>query len=310
MKFRDYYQILGVSRDASTDEIKRAYRKLARKFHPDVSSEADAEERFKEIGEAYEVLKDPEKRTAYDQFGKDWRAGQDFRPPPGWDAGFEFAGAGGRASGFSDFFETLFGSGRMGGFSGQMRRPKGEDHHAKIMISLSDAYSGVARTLTLRAPEVTANGHVTTRERSIKVNIPKGVTEGQRIRLAGQGSAGAGAGQPGDLYLEVGLEPHAFFAASGRDIHLDLPITPWEAALGARVAVPTLGGNVDLTIPANSRPGHTLRLKGRGLPGRPDGDQIVTLRIETPEADDGEKEDFYRRMSELMPLDPRKNLRI
>ncbi len=310
MKFRDYYQLLGVSRDASTDEIKRAYRKLARKFHPDVSSEADAEERFKEIGEAYEVLKDPEKRTAYDQFGKDWQAGQEFRPPPGWDAGFEFAGAGGRASGFSDFFESLFGSGRMGGFSEHMRHPKGEDHHAKIMISLTDAYSGATRTLTLRAPEVTADGHVTTRERSIKVNIPKGVTNGQRIRLAGQGSAGAGRGQPGDLYLEIGLEPHEFFAASGRDIHLDLPITPWEAALGAKVAVPTLGGNVDLTIPSNSRPGRKLRLKGRGLPGRPDGDQFVTLRIETPEADDAEKEDFYRRMSELMPLDPRKNLHL
>lgn len=307
MKFRDYYQILGVSRHASTDEIKRAYRKLARKFHPDVSSEADAEERFKEVGEAYEVLKDAEKRTAYDQFGKDWQAGQEFRPPPGWDAGFEFAGPGGQGSGFSDFFESLFGSSRMGGFSSHMRQPKGEDHHAKIMISLADAFSGATRALTLRAPEMTADGHVTTRKRSIKVNIPKGVTHGQRIRLAGQGASGAG-GRPGDLYLEVELEPHAFFTANGRDIHLDLPITPWEAALGAKVAVPTLGGDVDLTIPAKSRPGHKLRLKGRGLPGQPAGDQFVTLRIETPEADDAEKEAFYRRMSELMPLDPRKNL--
>jgi curved DNA-binding protein len=315
MKFRDYYQILGVERNASQDEIKRAYRKLARKYHPDVSKEADAEARFKEVGEAYEVLKDAEKRTAYDQFGQDWKAGQDFRPPPGWDAGYEFSGPGGGASDFSDFFETLFGGGRMGGFSqGSFsqgpRRSAGQDHHARIMISLADAYTGETRTLTLQAPEVSAHGHVSRRQRSIKVNIPKGVTEGQRIRLTGQGSPGTAGGSTGDLYLEVGFEPHAFFSAEGRDILLDLPVTPWEVALGATVQVPTLGGPVDLKIPAGSQSGNKLRLRKRGLPGNPAGDQIVTLRLETPIADTDEKRALYERMREELPMNPRSKLGV
>jgi len=314
MKFKDYYQILGLGRDATADDIKRAYRKLARKYHPDVSKEADAEARFKEVGEAYEVLKDPEKRSAYDRFGKDWKAGQDFRPPPDWDINFEYTGAGPGRGGqgeFSDFFESLFG--RMGagrGFRSRTARVHGEDHHARIRVSLPEAFSGAVKTLTLRSPSASPDGHVTTASHSIRVSIPKGVTEGQRIRLAGQGAAGFGGGSPGDLYLEVSLDPHPFFVPDGRVIHLTLPVTPWEAALGATVPVPTLGGKVDLKIPPNSQAGSKLRLKGRGLPGNPPGDQIVTLRIDTPPADSEKDREVYERMRREMPMNPRKHLGV
>jgi curved DNA-binding protein len=319
LQFKDYYDTLGVGRDASQDEIKRAYRRLARRFHPDVSEESDAEERFKEIGEAYEVLKDPEKRAAYDQFGKDWKAGQDFKPPPGWDAGFEYSGAGSGASGFSDFFETLFGDGRTGGFS---REPgggfggfgrgrgglRGEDHHARVLVSLEDAFTGGSRTLSLRNPAVGRDGRVETQTRSIRVTIPKGVKAGQRIRLAGQGSPGAGGAPAGDLYLEIGFEPHPLFEVEERDILLELPVAPWEAALGATIEVPTLGGAVTLKIPPGSQSGSRLRLRGRGLPGDPPGDQIVTLRIETPPADTPDRRALYEQMREQMPFSPRARL--
>jgi curved DNA-binding protein len=208
MEFKDYYAILGVGRDATADEVKRAYRRLARKYHPDVSKEADAEARFKELGEAYEVLRDPEKRAAYDRFGRDWKAGQEFRPPPDWDAGFEFSGPGARTGEFSDFFETLFGGGRRGfGFreAGPLR---GQNHHARILVPLKDAYEGGTRTIELRMPEQSPDGRVRTRSRTVRVAIPKGVTEGQRIRLAGQGAAGMQGGKPGDLYLEVAFDSH------------------------------------------------------------------------------------------------------
>jgi curved DNA-binding protein len=316
MQFQDYYKTLGVARDATLDEIKRAYRKLARKYHPDVSKEADAEARFKEVGEAYEVLKDPEKRAAYDQFGKDWKAGQDFRPPPDWDAGFEFSGPGDSGA-FSDFFENLFGGarrGRAGGYEDVFQRTRmrsrGEDHHARVVIGLTDAYSGATRTLNLRMPKVTPEGHVVTENRSVRVSIPRGVKEGQRIRLAGQGAAGLGGGPDGDLYLEVSFEPHPFYTADGRDILLEVPVTPWEAALGATLPVPTLGGKVDLKIPPNSRSGSKLRLKGRGLPGKPPGDQIVTLRIETPAATTAEQRAVYEKMRETMPMNPRHGLGV
>ncbi|MCP5420667.1 MAG: DnaJ domain-containing protein [Gammaproteobacteria bacterium] len=308
MEFKDYYQVLGVSRDATQDDIKRAYRKLARKYHPDVSKENDAEERFKEVGEAYEVLKDPEKRAAYDQFGKDWQAGQDFRPPPNWDSGFEFSGGGYTdARDFSDFFETLFGdrSSYHGGHKGAGIHAHGEDHHARLTVSLEDAYHGATRTITLTSANLDANGHLVSTPRSLNVKIPKGVTEGQRIRLAGQGSPGLGGGAHGDLYLEVALTAHPHFHAEQRDIYLELPVTPWEAALGASVTVPTLGGKVELKIPQGSQSGAKLRLKGRGLPGNPAGDQFVTLRIVIPAADTPEAKALYERMAEEMPLNPR-----
>jgi curved DNA-binding protein len=315
MKFKDYYQTLGLPREATAEDIKRAYRKLARKYHPDVSKEADAEAQFKEVGEAYEVLKDPEKRAAYDQFGKDWKAGQDFRPPPNWDMNFEYAGGGRPGEGaFSDFFETLFGQmgagrGRPGFRSGSVRMP-GEDHHARIQVSLQEAFSGGTKTLSLRAPKASPDGHVITATHTIRVSIPKGVMEGQRIRLAGKGSSGVGGGPPGDLYLEVSFERHPFFTAEGRNIHLALPVTPWEASLGATVPVPTLGGTVDLKIPAGSQSGNKLRLKNRGLPGSPPGDQIVTLRIETPPANTSDRRKLYERMRDEMPMNPRKHLGV
>jgi len=321
MKYRDYYQTLGLSRDATQAEIKRAYRRLARKYHPDVSEEPEAEARFKELGEAYEVLKDPEKRAAYDQFGKDWKAGQEFRPPPGWDTNFEFSGRGfGDSGGFSDFFESLFGAARGGGagaspfrdlggnLRGAARRMRGEDHHARVMVSLEDAYAGASKTLKLGVPRVNARGRVDTAERSVRVKIPRGVKHGQRIRLAGQGSSGAGGGQAGDLYLEVTIEPHRYFRPDGPDILLDLPVAPWEAALGATVKVPTLGGKVDLKIPPGSQTGTRLRLRGRGLPGSPAGDQIVDVQVEVPPADTDSSRALYEKMREEMPFEPRSRL--
>ncbi len=314
MEFKDYYPIMGVSRDATQDEIKRAYRKLARKYHPDVSKETDAEARFKEIGEAYEVLKDPEKRAAYDQLGTRWHTGQEFKPPPDWDANFAFGGGGftdSDTAGFSDFFESLFGhAGPWRHERGADLRMHGQDHHAKILIDLEDAFHGATRTITLRVPEVTPDGHVRTREHSLKVRIPKGIKQEQRIRLAKQGALGMGGGPPGDLYLEIEFKRHRLFHADGRDIYLDLPVAPWEAALGATIAVPTLGGTVDMKIPKGSMAGSTFRLKGRGLPGTPPGDQYLVLRIVTPAAKTQKAEALYRKMAQDLAFNPRANMGV
>ncbi len=316
MDFKDYYAVMGLARDATQDEIKRAYRKLARRYHPDVSQEPEAERRFKELGEAYEVLKDPEKRAAYDQLGDDWRAGQDFRPPPGWDGGFDFAGGGHSDTeprDFSDFFESLFGRGGMrgAGFAGaQARGGRGEDQHARIEIALEDAFNGATLGLQLRMPEVDANGRRVDRGRDIQVRIPQGVTTGKRIRLAGQGGKGFNGEAAGDLYLEVQLKPHPLYQVDGQDIHLTLPLAPWEAALGAKVAVPTLGGRVDLSVPAGAHAGQKLRLRGRGLAmkGRPAGDQIVTLQLTLPKADTEHKRALFETMAREMPYNPRAHL--
>jgi curved DNA-binding protein len=313
MQFKDYYQILGVSRDASQDDIKRAYRKLARKYHPDVSKETDSEERFKEVGEAYEVLKDPEKRVAYDSIGKQWQGGQDFQPPPGWERGFTFSGGGftdADADHFSDFFETLFGKAARGHdfYDDTHLRAKGGDQHAKLKISLEDAYRGTARTLTLNTPELDEQGGLVDRSRTLNVKIPQGVMAGQRIRLTGQGAPGFGGGPRGDLYLEVEFEPHPLFRAEQRDIYLELPVTPWEAALGQTMTIPTLDGKVELKIPPGSQSGTKLRLKGKGLPGNPPGDQYVVLRMVTPRADTPEAKALYVQMAEQIPMNPRAEL--
>lgn len=309
MEFKDYYKIMGVSRDASQDEIKRAYRRLARKYHPDVSKEADAEEKFKEVGEAYEVLKDPEKRAAYDRLGTHWEHGQGFEPPPEWRTGFQFEGGGftrGDPTDFSEFFEFLFGRP-----SGHARytsfhrgfHPEAQPYHAKIYIDLEDAYIGSTQALSLRQPAMDDSGRLIARTRRLNVKIPKGIKEGQVIRLGGAKGSSAG-----DVYLEVRFKPHRLFRPEGRDIFLDLPITPWEAALGSQVTVPTLGGNVELKIPANARSGQKLRLKGRGLPGDPPGDEYAVLHIVTPPATNNEARELYRKMSQVMPMNPREEL--
>jgi len=316
MEFKDYYEVMGVKRDASQGEIKRAYRKLARKYHPDVSKETDAEDRFKEVGEAYEVLKDTEKRAAYDQLGANWKTGQDFNPPPDWDAGFEFSGSNFQdadAAAYSDFFSSLFGQGfqpqgrgrAQGGF-----HARGDDHHAKVFINLEDAYQGTTRGITLRTPEVDSSGHVTTRERTLKVKIPKGVRQGQQILLSGQGSPGIGNGKAGDLYLEIGFNPHSMYRVEGRDLSIDLPVTPWEAALGASVNIPTPDGTVNLKIPAGSSSGRKLRLKGRGIPGKPAGDLYVITQITVPAADSDNAKALYRKMEQELPYDPRSKLGV
>ena len=245
MEYRDYYEIMGLEREATQDQIKRAYRKLARKYHPDVSKEKDAEASFKEVGEAYEVLKDPEKRAAYDQLGANWKVGQEFHPPPDWNEGFEFSGGGFTdrdASSFSDFFEQLFGQ-EFDRHPARYQIPKsfhahGEDHHARVLIDLEDAFHGAKRSVTLRTPDLDAEGRVHLQERILSVSIPKGVKSGQHIRLTGQGSPGFGEGNAGDLYLDVEFKPHKLFRVEGLDLYLDLPVAPWEAALGAKVKVP------------------------------------------------------------------------
>jgi len=317
MQFKDYYQVMGVARGASQDEIKRAYRKLARKFHPDVSKEANAEEKFKELQEAYEVLKDPEKRAAYDQLGADWRQGQEFRPPPGWDKGFEFSrgrpGGGGGAD-FSDFFSELFGARSpfgqahaAAGHAGRGFAAAGQDHVARVEIDLADAYRGGSRTIDLRSPEMTADGHVVVKPRTLRVSIPAGVTSGQQIRLAGQGSPGIGGGPPGDLYLEVNVRPHPLFQLDGRDVTIVLPVAPWEAGLGETVAVPTLGGSVEMKLPVGARAGQKLRLRGRGLPGPTPGDQYVTLQVVLP-PDGPLARALFEQMKRDVPFDPRADL--
>lgn len=301
MEFKDYYEIMGLSRDASKEEVRRTYRRLARKYHPDVSKEADAEARFKELGEAYEVLKDPEKRAAYDRLGQGYRAGQEFQPPPEWD--FEFR-QGPRATAFSDFFEHLFGG--MGEPTGPQRatRVRGYDTSAEIDITLEEAFGGTQRTIAMERFERAADGRARPRRQQIRVKIPAGVTDGRQIRVAGQGQQGQG-GLNGDLLLRIKLEPHRLFRPDGRDVWLELPVTPWEAALGQTVRVPTLAGRVDMRIPKGSQSGRELRLKGKGLPGKPPGDQHVVLKIVTPEPRTAEHESLYRALAEAMPMNPR-----
>ncbi|MEO5843654.1 MAG: DnaJ C-terminal domain-containing protein [Caldimonas sp.] len=304
MKYKDYYETLGVARGATQEDIKQAYRKLARKYHPDVSKMADAETRFKEINEANEVLKDAEKRAAYDQMGSNWKAGQEFKPPPNWDAGFEFRGGQGRpfgaGEGFdaSDFFESLFG--RRGATAGGPRGRadvRGEDHRAKVLIDLEDSYRGAERTISLRAPVETPDGRVALQERTLDVHIPKGIRPGQQLRLTGQGSAGSRGGLAGDLFLEIEFRPHATFRVEGADVFVDLPLAPWEAALGATADVPTPEGTVQLTIPKGSQAGRKLRLKGRGLPGKNPGDLYAVLAIVQPQADSEAAEAAYKSLA-------------
>jgi|SRR5882757_2432066 len=329
MEYRDYYQIMGVARTATADEIKKTYRRLARKFHPDVSKEKDAEKKFKEVQEAYEVLKDPEKRAAYDQLGSDYKQGQQFRPPPDWGSGFEFRGGPrqGRAragsshteefedaEGFSDFFSSLFGGrgfsgGAAGGFGGASARTA-RDHHARVDIDLEEAYAGTTRTLELKRPDLKPDGTLDLKTHTVRVTIPAGVTDGQLIRLAGQGEQSPNGGKSGDLYLEVHMKPNRLYQLEGRDVTLTLPIAPWESALGATVTVPTLGGGVEMRIPPNSQSGQKMRLRGRGLPGQTPGDQFVQLKIVVPPANTPEAKAVFEEMKQKLSFNPRAELGV
>ena len=293
MEFKDYYDTLGVKPDASEADIKSAYRRLARKFHPDVSKEAGAEERFKAVNEAYEVLRDTDKRAQYDQLrAGGYSAGDRFRPPPGWarpeTRGDEFA-----EDGFSDFFESLFGNAR----GGASRARRGRDLRARIEIDLATAFAGGKTRLTL---------HDGQQQRVLEVKIPSGIQSGQVIRLSGQGHAGSAGQSAGDVLLEVLVRDDPRFRLDGRDILTSLPVAPWEAALGATVPVPTLAGTVELKIPAGSQSGRRLRLKGRGMPGAAAGDQIVELSIRTPTADDAGARKAYESFQRAFEnFDPR-----
>jgi curved DNA-binding protein len=310
MEFKDYYKVLGVERGATQDEIKRAYRKLARELHPDINKEAAAESRFKEVGEAYEVLGNVEKRAAYDQLGQDWRPGQEFKPPPNWDAGFEFSGASSeRAHGdFSDFFDMVFGGMRGAGRPSAGRpefHARGEDHHAKILIDLRDALEGAARSVSLHVPEIDESGHVVLRDKTLTVQIPKGVIEGQNIRLKGQGAPGTGRLPAGDLYLEVRFKPDSLYHPVGKDLYLKLPIAPWEAALGASVKMPTPSGPIMVKIPPGSTHGRELRIRGRGIPSAEPGDLYAVLKIVLPPADSEKARKIYQEMADELSFNPR-----
>jgi curved DNA-binding protein len=298
VEFKDYYGILGVKPEASDAEIRAAYRKLARKYHPDKNKQAGAEEKFKEVNEANEALKDPDKRRAYDQArAGGYRPGEQFRPSPDWQGRAQ--GFGGAGDGdFSDFFESLFGRGAAAGQHGQPRARRGRDVQAQVQIDLQTAFDGGRTRLTLQDP---SGG-----ERVLEVKIPAGIQPGQVIRLSGQGQAGMGGGPSGDLLLEVGLRDDARFRLDGRNVIHVLPLAPWEAALGATLAVPTLAGPVDMRIPAGSQSGRKLRLKGRGMPGPNPGDQLVELSIRSPLAESPAQKAAYEALRAQFPeFDPR-----
>lgn len=327
MDFKDYYAALGVSESASPEDIKKAYRKLARKFHPDVSKEDDADTKFKDVGEAYEVLKDPEKRAEYDQLRKyGARPDGSFEPPPGWQSASGF-GSGGYteadAAQFSDFFEEVFGGGgRAGGFTrggfggsrggfGYKMHARGEDVHARLALFLEEAFHGCEKKVSFTVHEPDQQGHIVARTKTLNVKIPAGMREGQHLRLKGQGSPGIGGDEPGDLLLEIELAPHPTFAVEGRDVLVTVPITPWEAALGASIVVPTVGSKVNVKVPKGSSSGRKLRLKGKGFPGKHPGDQIVILQIVMPERHAPEAEKIYERLAEAeKQFNPRVKLHV
>jgi len=298
MDYKDYYKVMGVSKDANEKDIKTAYRRLARKYHPDISKEPNAEEKFKEVGEAYEVLKDPEKRRVYDQYGSDWEARQNSQSSShsrSWDnsshESYHYS---------NDFFESLFG----GSPHFRQQSMAGADYRGKVNISLEEAFNGAVKELQVPSEKHGQGPHI------LKVKIPAGVKSGQQIRLAGQGGKSPMGGAAGDLYLTVQIDKHRIFDIKDNDIYVNLPIAPWEAALGCKVVVPTLLGNVDLKIPPGSQGGQTLRLKHRGMPGKNPGDQFVLLKIVIPPPLTDSAKELYKKMAEEMPFNPRESMRI
>lgn len=314
MEFKDYYDILGVKPDADKPSIKKAYRRLARKFHPDVSTEHDAEKHFKDVAEAYEVLGDDAKRAEYDQLRQYGRKGENFTPPPGWQ------GAQGsfNEGNFSDFFASIFGggfghqTGPRGGFGGSedFGSLRGQDVELELPVFLEDCVKTESRTIEYQLPHYAEQGRLADIRKTLKVKIPQGVVDGERIRLKDQGAPGFGDGPPGDLYLRIRLVPHPLFDVNGRDLTLTLPVAPWEAALGAKVTVPTLEGKITLTIAPDSQSGQRLRVKGRGLPGKPQpGDLYVVLKVVLPEKTDEKTRQLWQQLAERAAFDPRANLK-
>jgi curved DNA-binding protein len=322
VKYRDYYEVLGVPRTASQDDIQKAYRKLARKVHPDVNKAKDAEERFKEIGEAYEVLKDPDKRSKYDQLGEHWKNGQEFRPPPGWESQFGFGRGGGGTEfrwstgggDFSDFFETLFGG---GGFRDAFSRGRGgqeprwtqagSDQEATIHIRLEDAFHGSTKSITLQTQSTSPGGQIAVREKNYDVKIPAGIMAGQKIRLSGQGGEGTGGGPRGDLYLKIEIDTHPIYRVEGRDLYMDLAITPWEASLGTELQVATLAGPVTMKIPSGTQTGQKLRLRGKGMPN-PKGAQgnlYAVINIKVPRKLTEKERELFEEMMRVSRFNPR-----
>ncbi len=342
VKYQDYYETLGVSRDATQEEIQAAYRKLARKYHPDINKSADAEERFKQIGEAYEVLRDPQKRQRYDALGQNWKNGQDFTPPPGWEDFFRAArGAGGGArsnrrgagaepgggqgfdffgdfgfeespfggGGFSDFFNMLFGQGfGAGGRSRPGEFGRGQDQEADITITLEEAYQGCRRTISLESAEPDASGRPHRITRTFEVSIPPGISEGRRLRLSGQGGKGVGGSPAGDLYLRVRIAPHPVFRVNGADLEADVPVAPWEAALGAGIEVPTVGGKAQIRLPAGIQSGQRIRLKGKGLARREGGrgDLYAVIRIAVPKHLSPREKQLFEELARASSYNPRR----
>jgi DnaJ-class molecular chaperone len=331
VKFKDYYDVLGTSKAATEDDIRKAYRTLARKYHPDVNpGDKSAEDRFKEINEAYEVLSDPEKRKRYDQLGPNWKAGSDFTPPPGWqgaNVGLDGFGDGigtGRGGGFSDFFESFF-SGRRGARAGAGFRMRGEDVDAEVALTLEQAHRGVTRTVSLQLDETcptcggtgskdgktcsTCRGSgAIRRQRSFDVTIPAGVRDGSVIRLAGQGEPGANGAPQGDLFLHVRIEPHRLFDVIGDDdIQVEVPISPWEAALGAKTSVPTLDGDAEMKVPASTQTGKRLRLRGQGLNKRDGGrgDEYVKVKIVIPLKLTAKEKQLFEKLAAESHFNPR-----
>lgn len=335
VQFEDYYKVLGVERTASQDEIAKAYKKLARKYHPDLNpGKAEAEDRFKKVGEAYEVLKDPEKRKRYDALGANWKHGQDFTPPPGWEGGFSgspfgagspFGGSGfrvhygdanGGAADFSDFFNMLFGNmGRRtgtapSGFSENLYQRDGQDQELELEVDLEEVYHSIRKNVGLRVQEQDPRtGQVKTSNQNLTVNIPPGTTDGKVLRLGGQGAPGVNGGKAGDLLLRIKIRPHARFQVEDHDLTVIVTLSPWEAALGARIPVPTMDGDVTMTVPAGVQGGQKLRLRGKGLPRRKDerGDLFAELRIAVPRHLTAEERELFERLAQVSRFDPRQD---
>ena len=314
MEFKDYYDTLGVPRDATAADIKKAFRKLARKYHPDVSKEKDADARMKEINEANAVLSDVEKRAAYDRLGKGYRPGQDFQPPPDWEGEFQSGGhqfSDAEAAHFSDFFSKIFGGGAGPGPRGAGPRQRefhgrGEDHHAQVTLDLEETFRGATRQISLRVPHIDPQGRIALETKTLNVQIPKGIRDGQVVRLAGQGAPGFGDGPAGDLLLEVHFAPHPRFRVDGKDVHLTLPVTPWEAALGGVVPVTTIdGAQLNVRIPEGAQSGRQLRVRGKGIPSDPPGDLRLTLQVVLPPASTPRARELYEEMSRDLAFDPR-----